>query len=196
MGLTSIAEAIIKLFKEILMKRTILTGMVLILTLFLLSSCGVPQEDYDRVSSDLAAAQAQIQSLEGNLTAVRADLTKAEGNLTKAEGDLAAAQGDLTKAQGQIQSLQGDKEAVEEKRAEALAYAEFVDVAMYPVWKEAGLTPRFEFEDDVDWLVELTNRASDMEDTKLSSYIKKLDEAATFSALSDYCLDRIEKALK
>jgi len=189
MGLSTIPEAIIKLFKEVLMKRTIMVGMVLILMLFLLSSCGVPQEDYDRVSSDLATAQAEIQSLQGDLTAVR-------GDLTKAEGDLATVRGDLTKAQAQIQSLQSDKEATEEKRTEALAYAEFVDILMYPAWIEAGLTPRFVFEDDVEWLVELTNRASDMGDAKLSSYIKELDEAATFYALSDYCLDRIEKALK
>lgn len=171
------------------MKRTIMVGMVLILMLFLLSSCGVPQEDNDRVSSDLASAQTQIQSLEGELTAVR-------GDLTKAEGELAAAQADLTKAQAQIQPLQSDKEVADKKCAEALAYAEFVDVFMYPAWIEAGLSPRFVFEDDVDWLIELTSRASDMGDTKLSSYIKELDEAATVLALSDYCLDRIEKALK
>jgi outer membrane murein-binding lipoprotein Lpp len=182
-------EAIIKLFKEVLMKKTILTGMVLILMLFLLSSCGVPQEDYDRVSSDLAAAQTEIQSLQGDLTAVRADLTKAEG-------DLAAAQDDLTKAQAQIQSLQGDKEATEEKRAEALAYAEFVDILMWPALVASEITPRFAFENAVEWLVELKNRASDLGDTKLSNYVKELDEPATFSAISDYCLDRVEQALK
>ncbi len=164
-------ETNIELFKEVLVKRTFLIGMVLILMLFLLPSCaaGVSQEEYDRVTSDLAVAQTQIQSLEG----------------------------DLTEAEAQIQSLQTDKEVSEEKRAEALAYAEFVDVLLWPAWKKAGITPRFAFEDEVDWLVELKNRASDLGDTKLSNYIKGLDEAATLVALYDYCLGRIvEKTLK
>ena len=178
------------------MKKTILIGMALILMLFLLSSCGVSQEEYNRVSSDLATAQTQIQSLQGDLTEARGDLAEAEAQIQSLQGDLTAVRADLAEAEAQIQSLQSDKDAAEKKRVEALAYAEFVDVLMYPAWIEAGLTPRFVFEDDVDWLVKLTNRASDMGDTKLSSYIKELDEAATFSALSDYCLDRIEKALK
>ena len=161
------------------MKKTILIGMVLILMLFLLPSCaaGVSQEEYDRVSSDLAAAQTQIQSLQGELTAVR---------------------GDLTEAQAQIQSLQSDMEVAEKKPAEALAYAEYLDILLYPVWKEAGLTPRFEFGDDFEWFVELKNRASDMEDTKLGNYIKELEKGseAAMSEPWDYCLDRIEKALK
>jgi len=146
--------------------------MVLILMLFLLPSCaaGIPQEEYDRVSSDLAAAQTQIQSL----------------------------QADLTKAQAQIQSLQSGKEVAGEKYAEALAYAEYLDVLMYPVWKEAGLAPRFVFEDDFEWMSELSNRASNMGDTELTSYVKELrgGNEAAMTELWYYCLDRIEKALK
>ncbi len=159
------------------MKKTIMVGMVLILMLFLLSSCGVPQEDYDRVSSDLAAAQTQIQSLEGDLTAAQADLTKAEA---------------------QTQSLQTDKEVAQEKRAEALAYAEYLDVVMYTVWRDAGLTPRFVFESDFLWMVELGSIASNMGDAELSNYVKRIQEGdeAAMTELWDYCLDRIEKALK
>jgi len=51
--------------------------------LFLLPSCaaGVPQEEYDRVSSDLAAGQAQIQSLQGELSAKESELEAAEEKL-------------------------------------------------------------------------------------------------------------------
>lgn len=59
------------------MKKVIVIGMVLIMMLFLLPSCGIPQEDYDRVSSDLAAAQSQIQSLQGDLTEAEEKLAEA-----------------------------------------------------------------------------------------------------------------------
>ncbi|MCK4368562.1 MAG: protease inhibitor I42 family protein, partial [Dehalococcoidales bacterium] len=59
------------------MKKVIVTGMVLILMLFLLPSCGVSQEDYDQVSSDLTAAQSQIQSLQGDLTVAEEKLAEA-----------------------------------------------------------------------------------------------------------------------
>ena len=168
------------------MKKTILTGTVLILMLLFITSCGVPQEDYDSVSSDLAAAQTQIQSL--------------QGDLTEAQAQTQSLQGDLTEAQAQIQSLESNKEATEEKEkcAEALAYAEFLDVLMYPAWKEAGTTLRFEFEDDVEWFIELKNRSSIIGDTELSSYLKELEkgqEAAMYETW-DYCIDRIEKALR
>jgi len=179
------------------MRKTFLIGMVLILMLFLLPSCaaGISREEYDRVSSDLAAAQTQNQSLQ-------ADLTEAQADLTEAQADLTEAQADLTEAQAQIQSLQRDGGVAGEKCIEALAYAEYFDVLMNPVWKDAGLTPRFVFEDEIEWMLELRSRASDMGDTELTSYVKELgsgDEAtmqATMTALWDYCLDRIEEALK
>lgn len=153
------------------MKKAILTGMVLVLVLFSLPSCaaGVSQGEYQRVTSDLAAAQTQIESL----------------------------QGDLTEAQAQTQSLQSDKEVIEGKRAEALAYAEYLDIIMYPVWKDAGITPRFDFEDDIEWLLELRSRASEMEDEKLTGYVIELGEGSqtAMNDLWNYCLERMEQAL-
>ena len=175
------------------MKKAILIGMVLVLVLFLLPSCaaGVPQEEYDRVSSDLAAAQTQIQSLQG-------DLTAAQGDLTAAQTQIQSLQGDLAKAQTQVQPLQDAKEAVEAKRAEASVYAEYLDMLMYPLWKEAELTPRFAFESDIEWMMELKNRADDMGDAELGNYLEELmkgDDAA-MNLLWNHCLDSIEKALK
>jgi len=174
------------------MKKVIPIGMVLVLMLFLLPSCavGVSQEEYDRVSSDLAAAQTEIQSL--------------ETDLSKAQVQNQSLRGDLTIAQVQIESLESDKEVAEEKLAEALAYAEFELILMYPVCEYWGIISCFEFEDDLEWLAELKNRASDMEDVKLSNYIKELERIEesmriadpVFAALSDYCVNRLEQALK
>ena len=175
------------------MRKTFLIGMVLILMLFLLPSCaaGISREEYDRISSDLAAAQTQNQSLQ-------ADLTEAQADLTEAQADLAEAQADLAEAQAQIQSLQSDGGVAGEKCIEALAYAEYLDILMYQLWKEAKLTPRFDFEDDSEWMMELKSRADDIGDAELSNYAKELEERHEFAMerLWFYCLDRIEKALK
>jgi len=98
------------------MKKVIVTGMVLILMLFLLPSCGVSQEDYDRASSDLTAAQSQIQSLQGDLTAVQGDLTGAEEKLAEA---LACAE--------LLESV----------------YAEFLDIPMYQAWLRVEVNQEF-----------------------------------------------------
>jgi len=46
------------------MKKAIGAGLALILVLFLLISCGVPQEKYDELSANLTAAQTQMRSLQ------------------------------------------------------------------------------------------------------------------------------------
>ena len=73
------------------MKKAILVGSVLILMLLLITSCGVPQEEYDKVSSDLAAAQTQIQSL--------------QSELSEKEGELEAAQEKLAQGRARIEIL-------------------------------------------------------------------------------------------
>ena len=65
------------------MKKAIVISIALVLMLFVLPSCaaGVPQEEYDRVSTDLAAVQAQIQSLQSDLSAKGSELKAAEEKL-------------------------------------------------------------------------------------------------------------------
>ena len=49
------------------MKKLFPIFLIALLTTTVLSACGVPQEDYDKLASDLAAAQTQIQNLETQL---------------------------------------------------------------------------------------------------------------------------------
>ena len=171
------------------MKKAIMIGIALVLLLILLPSCaagvsGLSQEDYDKIVNDLAAIQTQIQSLQDDLTTTQAQIQ--------------SWQDDLAKVQPQVQPLPEGKEVTEEKRTEALAYAEYMDILMYPPWKQAKLTPRFDFEDDSEWIMELKSRTSEMGDAELSNYAKELEERREFAMerLWYYCLDRIEKALK
>jgi len=171
------------------MRKVIAIGIILVLLLLLLPSCaagvsGLSQEDYDKIVNDLAAIQTQIQSLQDDLTTTQAQIQ--------------SLQDDLAKVQPQIQPLPEEKEVAGEKLAEALAYAEYLDILMYPLWKEAKLTPRFDFEDELEWLIEIKNRTDNMGDAKLGDYFEALkggDEAA-MNLIWRHCFDIIEKALK
>ena len=63
------------------MKKAIIVGLALIPILLFITSCGVAQEEYDRVSSDLAVAQTEIQSLQSDLSAKETELEAAEEKL-------------------------------------------------------------------------------------------------------------------
>ncbi len=163
------------------MKKVIVIGIALVLGLLLLPACaggGVSQAEYDKISSDLATAQTQIQSLQ-------ADLATAQAEVQSLQGDLAA-------AQAQVQSLQATAGA---NAAETLAYAEFLDVLMSPDYKKVAIIPRFDFANELAWLAELENRATDLGDTRLSDYIEAMQKgsAAAKPSAWDYCLGIIEE---
>jgi len=80
--------------------RKAIVGAALILMLLFVISCGVPQEEYDAVSSDLAIAQAEIQSLQS-------DLSAKETELSAKETELAAAQAKLEQGKARIEVLKG-----------------------------------------------------------------------------------------
>jgi outer membrane murein-binding lipoprotein Lpp len=75
-----------------MMKKVLSSGLVLItvlLVLPLLVSCsGISQEKYDKANSDLAAAQAQIQKLQGDLTAKDAESKATNEKLVKARNEI------------------------------------------------------------------------------------------------------------
>jgi len=174
------------------MRKTILIIITSIVTLSLLSSCtGVSQEDYDKVSNDLAAAQNQIQSLQD-------DLTEAQGKIQPLQDSLATAEAELAKAQKEIQSLKSNNAAASASRATALAYAEFLDIVMYKIWLDReDIDPRFFFSEEDVWLVEMRVRADYMKDDKLIEIVEQI-EIGLFPNITDlvyYCLGRIERAL-
>jgi len=80
------------------MKKAIMVGLALIPMLLFITSCGVPQEEFNRVSSDLAAAQTQIQSLQS-------DLSAKETELSVKGSELEATKGKLEQGQARIEIL-------------------------------------------------------------------------------------------
>jgi len=174
------------------MRKIILTIITLILALSLLSSCaGVSQEDYDKVSNDLAATQTQMHLLQD-------DLTNAQEQIQPLLDTVAATQAELTKVQEEIQSLKSDKTAANTNRATALAYAEFLDIVMQKIWLEReDIEPRFFFSEEAVWLVDLRIRADYMKDTKLITIVEGMEMGISpdMTEVVYYCLGKIEKAL-
>jgi len=66
------------------MKRLYLTVMVMLLAALTLAGCGIPQEDYDQVVSDLAAAQAEIVRLETELATAQNENSNLQNELDSA----------------------------------------------------------------------------------------------------------------
>jgi hypothetical protein len=78
------------------MKKAFGLVLALILILLLSASCGIAQDKYDKVTSDLTAAQVQIQKVQGDLAAKNTELS------TKAS-ELKAAQDKLGKAKAEVE---------------------------------------------------------------------------------------------
>lgn len=150
-------------------RRFFISALVLLIP-FVVSACGIAQEQYDKVNSDLAVVKTQIQSL----------------------------QVELAGAQEQIKSSQSGKEALEKKNAKALAYIEFLDVLLYPAWQQARITTRINFADDLEWIAELTNRDAKLGDINVSRYVDqlKMGDKTVITRLMDYCLRALEVNLK
>lgn len=64
-------------------KKLIVFSLALILVLTFLASCGsgISQEQYDKIFSDLTAAQAQTQKLQGDLTAAQNKMKQAQNKI-------------------------------------------------------------------------------------------------------------------
>lgn len=124
------------------MKRKLLIGTALLLTISLLGACGAPQEDYDAAVAAKEAAEAKVASLQRQLSKAQSDLSKAKSDLSAAQSELATAKSDLeakekelalaksaaSSAKSQLSSAQSaankaksDLAAAEEERDAAIA---------------------------------------------------------------------------
>jgi len=156
------------------MVRRILLGVVLLLVSSLMVGCGVAQEEYDRVTSDLSAAQAQIKTLESDYDKAKNDLSTVQSQIKNLEGDYAKAESNLSAAQSQIKTLQGDYDDQKAKIAKATAYARALHIYLYPIRKEAGIPQKLSYPSDAAWLVALTNSVEATGDDILESNLQTI----------------------
>ena len=70
------------------MKKAIVIGMALVLVLFLMTSCGVSQEDYDKVNAQLKASQAQVTELQREYSNANADLRDSQAQVVELQSEI------------------------------------------------------------------------------------------------------------
>ena len=94
-------------------KRWFLVGGILLLVPLLIVGCGIPQEQYDALASDLSNAQQELQSVKGELGASQAKVSELTLSLKKARTELEATQSDLESTQADLESTQADLESTQ-----------------------------------------------------------------------------------
>jgi hypothetical protein len=172
------------------------------------------QSQLTDAKTDLARAQVKLETTQGQLETTQTDLESAQGQLQTAQTDRQTAQTqlqeaqsqltttktDLQNARAQVQSLQNTLDAARNIPAEALSYAEFMDILMYEVWMAAGVTPNFSFSTAGEYQTALKNRATTIGDAQLISFVAEIEagpvDKDTLYGMCYYCLEKIEATLK
>jgi chromosome segregation ATPase len=110
------------------MKRQSLTIVAVLLASLALASCGIPQEDYDQVVSDLTAAQAEITKLETDLATARNENGNLQNELDAVVAEYEGLQteydtlnGELTETMAEYESLQTEYNDLNDKLTEVMA---------------------------------------------------------------------------
>lgn len=86
------------------MNKTIGVGLISILTILFLASCGVSQDKFDKLNGDLAVAQAQTQAAQSALSAKESELQAEKAKNQSLQGDLALKEKELQAANDKIKS--------------------------------------------------------------------------------------------
>ena len=85
------------------MKKLTLTISCCLLIALILSACGVPQEEYDLLESELIAAAGELEMLEGELLTAAEEIKFLESNY---ESDFDTAMGEMENAADEIAMLE------------------------------------------------------------------------------------------
>jgi len=158
------------------MKKAIIVGLALIPILLFITSCGVAQEEYDRVSSDLAAAQTQIQSLQGELSTKETELSAKETELSAKETELSAKETEL--------------EAAEEKLEQGKARIEILNAIFIPAM--TGELDRMTEAESVSYFFEWRDKIMDVGDPVLIVKFEAMMEAFSDEALLSFFVYMLE----
>ncbi len=94
-------------------KRWLMVGMVILLVTWLLSGCGIAQEEYDTVVADLSTAQGELQSVKAELASAQAKVSELTSSLEKAGTELEAKKAELGTSQDKASELTSSLEKAE-----------------------------------------------------------------------------------
>jgi len=164
-------------------KRTIVVGSALILMLLLITSCGVPHEEYAKVSSDLAVAQTQIQSLQG-------DLTKAQTQIQSLQSELSAKKTELSAMESEVGATKSDLEAEQEKLAQGRARIEILNAIFIPAI--TGELDRMTEAESLNYFLEWRDTVNAVEDPVLTAKFEVMIETLSDEAFLSFLLYLLE----
>ena len=88
----------------------------------------VPQEEYDLVVADLAAAEEEITQLEGELVEAEAQSAEAQAQAEEAQAQIEDLQQELADLQGQETDAEAELRELQDKSERAVLAAEILDV--------------------------------------------------------------------
>ena len=125
------------------MKKLFLIALIALLAIPTLTGCGVPAEDYDKVVSDLAAAQTQIQKLETDLASVQNEVSQLEDENTTLRSELENITGEYEALQTEYNDLNATVEEVISKLESAYMYEQVLVELLLPAITGDELTAPF-----------------------------------------------------
>ncbi len=162
-------------------KQWFLVVMIFLLVPWLLAGCGIAQDVYDAVVSDLSKAQQELQSvkaeldkMKADLVAAKADLSNTEAELTTAKADLSNAEAELMTAKTDFEAAQADVQEYQSRLAEAHAYAQILDVDFDVYRLEMALPTKYGWVGpgkSPDWIRTYKSQVSAAGDTELSQMV-------------------------
>jgi len=117
---------------------------------------------------------------------------------TNVQGKLKMLPTELGNLQSQVQTLNLEKTDLETKIAQGLAYVEYLDVLLWPMFEEAGITPKFDFSDPMQYLSDVEQRAKTLDDEILIDNLNKIKagDSKGFNASLIRVLAKLEESLK
>lgn len=107
-------------------------------------------------------------------------------------------QAELNEAKLETQDIKEKKLALERKNAEGLAYIEYLNVVISPFLRDSGVTPRFLFDNDMKWLLEVEKRTESFNSSELNNHLDKLKshDQRAFGLMLNWVLGKAEETLK
>jgi chromosome segregation ATPase len=173
------------------MKKAIGLALGLVLILLLSVSCGIPQDKYDKATSDLAAAQVQIQTMETQLTGKTAELSARDSDLTAAQTQITQLQEDLTANDTQLKTAT-------DKLAKAKSEIEVLNAIFLPsITGELNQMTQGEIANlFLGWRDKINAIGDSALTAKFQAIIDSQDSEAATMAFFQYLLEDIANTLK
>lgn len=136
-------------------KQRFLVVMAILLVPWLLAGCGIAQEQYDAVTSQLTSAQQELQSVKSESQTAQTRISELTESLRKAETELDAVQAELEKTEAEVQSTQTELESalaeVESAQAENSEMTSNLEKTQTELDKTKSEYETFAFSVEAEW---------------------------------------------